>query len=722
MLIEVAYSQNDLMEPHNHFLRSFPQCIRCNIYSMKTLDNIYARLVILALLLALLLMGDTPVRSVFSPLNFAGTRPCPVVLATRSLPAQSVPPLYLGLDAYRHWDKLSYLELGDRVEGEATADLAGSNRDSQHILRVLPDGRHVLFDQTGPGIVTFLRMQESRGAPWQLLLDGRAPLTITADDLGQMQPASSLAQAFPYPLSLNPQESQGSSLLMTAIPFQSSMQWIAQASSANFYAIYRKLPYGSALQTWNAAPAPADIVGLLNCVDRDPVAQTPFQRQGRLSLSDGSQTQVTKLAGPSQIRALNFTVPATEMAAFGDARLLIYWDGEAQPSVDTPIKFLAGDGAGVYQPAQRPLVNSWITSIGGIHSFMNFNIYWPMPFAHSARILLLSSKTISNIAWSVRYEPFLDPVNWWGTFHANYVSIPHPVAGQDMTFLDVKGSGKLVGTVINFTRPGPTLEGDPHIYLDDSKTPQIAGTGTEEWGLGGDYWHGGQQVSLPLGGLPSSSDNPPGADHDGAALYRFLIADSIPFNRHLLVRWEHGGADESPLAYRAAVFWYAIPTQTARLTDTLWPTQAGSRLTHTYRATNERAFSLTAAYEEAVHSPLNSASVASLTGQASFTMALDPQNVGAFLRRTFDSCLPDQRADIYVDGQFAGTWYDAGVSSRLGVDGRPRCWRDEDFPLPASLTAGKTSVTVSLRFVATHYPQNSAWTAAEYQMYAFELP
>src|SRR6266567_49653 len=28
--------------------------------------------------------------------------------------AQTAPPLYLGLDAYRHLDKLSYLEMGDR--------------------------------------------------------------------------------------------------------------------------------------------------------------------------------------------------------------------------------------------------------------------------------------------------------------------------------------------------------------------------------------------------------------------------------------------------------------------------------------------------------------------------------------------------------------------------------------------------------------------------------
>lgn len=690
---------------------------------MKALKNIYVQFAVLALLLSLLLLGDTPALASFAPGLVPAVLPCPVRFATSSIPSQVAPPLYLGLDAYRHWDKLSYLELGDRVEGGSTADPAGSNQDSVHILRVLRDGRHVLFDQAGPGVVTFLRMQESSGAPWQLILDGGKPLTVRADDLGQVQPASAPARAFPYPLSLNPQESQGSSLIMTAIPFQRSITWIAQANSANFYALYRKLPYGTPIRTWTAQAAPADVLSLLRCVDSDPVPQTLAGQQGVLDLAGGMPTELTTLAGPSQIRSLTFSVPFDEMAAFGDTRLRIFWDGETSPSVDTPVKFLAGDGAGVYQPAQRPLVESWLTHIGGDgHSFMDFTISWPMPFARNARVALLSSQHLSHIAWSVRYEPFPDPVSWWGTFHANYVAVPHPTAGQDMTFLDVRGSGKLVGTVINFTRPGSTLEGDPHIYLDDSQTPQIAVTGTEEWGLGGDYWHGGHQVSLPLGGLPSSSDNPPGTDHDGAALYRFLVADSIPFNRHLLVRWEHGGADQGTLPYRASIFWYGTPVQTAQLSDELLPAQTASRALHAYSSPGAQEFSLTAGYENTVSSPLSSATVVSTTGSTSFRVALNPRNVGVFLRRTFDSCLANQRAAVYVDGQFAGTWYDPGVPTRPGIDGHPRCWRDEDFPLPASLTTGKSNVTVSLRFAATSHARDTAWTAADYQMYCFVLP
>ncbi|HEY0755215.1 MAG TPA: DUF2961 domain-containing protein [Ktedonobacteraceae bacterium] len=679
----------------------------------------YLRLAGLALLLMLLLWADTPARSLSS--NYTPT-PCPLFQDTQHVASGNIPPLYLGLDAYRHWDKLSYLELGDRVESASTADLAGSNADSTHILRVLPDQHHVLFDQTGPGIVTFLRMQEAYGSPWQLALDAQAPLTIGAGDLGQAQPTSGIAQAFPLPLSFNPQESQGSSLLMTALPFQQSLQWSAQSNSANFYALYRKLPYGTPIQSWHPQAAPSDVLALLRCVG-SPVASTLASQQGQLSLPADIHTDITMLTGPGQVRALSFRVPVSEMIPFGNASLRIYWDGETQPSVNTPVKFLAGDGAGVYQPANRPLVQSWLTNIGGDgHSFMNFNLYWPMPFSRSARIVLSSPQALSNIVWQVRYEPFLDPTNWWGTFHANYVSIPHPRAGQDLTLLDVKGSGKLVGTVINFTTPGPTLEGDPHIYLDDSQTPQIAVTGTEEWGLGGDYWHNGQQVSLPLGGLPSSSNNPPGTDHDGAALYRYLISDSIPYNRHLLVRLEHGGSDLSTLPYRASLFWYGTPSESAQVSDTLWPSRAQSRASHLYSASYEHFSALTAAYEETARSSLSTASVSSLTGSASFTLALNPQNVGAFLRRTFNSCVANQRADVFLDGQFAGTWYDAGVSPGRGFDGHPRCWRDEDFPLPAALTRGKTSVTLSLRFVPTSDPQNSTWTATSYQMDSFVLP
>ena len=646
----------------------------------------------------------------------------PVVNAKGSLAA---PPLYLGLDAYRHLDKLAYLELGDRVEGESTADTGGSNTDRSHILRTLLGGGSVLFDQLGPGIVTFLRMQENYGNPWQLSLDGRTIPAIQPGDLGQVNPSSAPPSAWPYPLSLDPRESQGSSIVATALPFQQRLVWSSQHPNGNFYALYRKLPYGSPLPSWNAGAPVSDVIALLRCAGSDIVPQGLSLQQGKLSLAAGRETPVVTLAGPAQVRALSLEAPASEMVSLGNSRLRIYWDGKSQPDVDAPLKFLAGDGAGVYAPQGRPLVQGLMAGAEQLNNgAMRFNLYWPMPFSSQARVTLVSTDSLSDVSWSAGYEPFPDPPQWWGTFHATYTSVPRPRPGQDMTFLDVRGSGKLVGTVINFTAPDGTLEGDPHIYLDDSQTPQIAGTGTEEWGLGGDYWNGGRQVSLPLGGLPSSINNPPGADIDGAALYRLLIADSIPFNRHLLVRWEHGGVDQGTHPYRAVMLWYGNPAQTAQLSDEVLPASNASRLAHDYSATGESVYRLTAGYEYTVQSPLITAAGTRTTGTASFTMKLDPRNLGAYLRRTFDDCIANQRANVYLDGVFAGTWYDAGASNAngAGIDGHRRCWRDEDFPLPASLTAGKSQVNVRIAFVPTTDPQDSSWTAFRYQMYSFVLP
>jgi len=501
------------------------------------------------------------------------------------------------------------------------------------------------------------------------------------------------------------------------------MQWTSQHANGNFYALYRKLPYGSTLHTWNGQEPVNDVVRLLRCAGSDIAPQSISQRQGNLTLAAHRETPVVTLNGPAQIRALEFYVSPQEMVGFGNARLLIYWDGETHPSVNAPIKFLAGDGAGIYFPRNRQLVQGWIAGMSQDQTgAMDVHLSWPMPFASRARIAILTDSPLKGIRWSVRYEPFPDPPQWWGTFHATYTGVIQPRPGQDMTFLDVKGSGKLVGTVINFSTPDSTLEGDPHIYLDESKTPQIAVTGTEEWGLGGNYWNGGHQVSLPLGGLPSSIDNPPGTNIDGAALYRFLVADSIPFNRHLLVRWEHGGLDESTHPYRATTLWYGKLAQTALLSDDTLPAAPASRLAHHYAATGERIYQLTAAYEYLVHNPLITAAGTTLTGTASFTMQLDRRNVGAFLRRTFNDCVTDQRANIYLDGNFAGTWYDAGASHGAGVDGHRRCWRDEDFPLPASLTTGKSSVDVRVVFLPTTDPRNSDWTAFRYSLYSFVMP
>ncbi|GLV53345.1 hypothetical protein KDH_02000 [Dictyobacter sp. S3.2.2.5] len=637
--------------------------------------------------------------------------------------ATTPPPLNLGLDAYSQVDKLSYLELGDRVEGQSTADPLGTNNDKSHVLYTTSDGGNVLFDQTGPGLVSFMRMQETYGGPWNLSLDASAPVTIRPQDLGSMHTANPSPITPPYPLSLDTRESQGSSILAGALPFQKKIQLTSTHPNGNFYALYRKLPFGTQLPPLHNASQLTAVIRMLREAGGTIAPRSTSCQQGSATTVSGGPTSIATLQGPSQIRALTFQVPFNEKVRFGNSRLEIYWDGETTPSVNAPVKFLVGDGAGVYQPSHRPLVGGWLAGANGDgQTYMNYHLYWPMPFASQARIVLVSDSALSHISWQVRYEPFQVPANWYGIFHATYRDISHPTPGQDMTLLDVQGSGKLVGTVINFHKPDGTLEGDPRIYLDDSTTPQIAVTGTEEWGLGGNYWNHGVQTTLPLGGMPSSISNPSGTDVDGSALYRFLVSDSIPFNRHLVARWEHGGNDQSTYPYRSTMLWYGNAAQTATLSDTLQVVSSISRQHHHYSAHGEKLYTVTAANEYSVKSTTRTSTSSMITNSASFTMALDPHNVGAYLRRTFDYCQPNQRANIYIYNQFAGTWYNAGGITHQDAAGHLRCWRDEDFPLPPSLTQGKSSVNVRVVYLPTTAPANSGWTASDYQMYSFVMP
>ncbi len=476
------------------------------------------------------------------------------------------------------------------------------------------------------------------------------------------------------------------------------------------------MPVGSSLPKLGDATTTAQADALLKSAGTDIAPTNIPSRSGTLTLgASGGTTEVTTVTGQDQIRALKIQVPINEAVQLGNSTLQIYWDGETSPSVSAPVKFLAGDGAGVYQPSGRQLVQGLLagtTSDG--RTYMSFNLYYPMPFSSSARIVIVpnnSSAGLKNVSWSVRYQPFTDPAAWWGKFHANYTSVPKPVSGQNMTFLDYHGSGKLVGTVVNFGSVGGTLEGNPDFYVDGSQTPQFAGTGTEEWGLGGNYWNNGDQVSLPLGGLPSATNNPSGTNVDGAAEYRYLVADSIPFNNRIVVQWEHGGTNDSSNP-RATMLWYGTPTQTAVQSDDLSVGSSSSTSSHHYGAPGSSMSSLTAAYEYLPYAPLSTNTVASTTGTTTFTMTLSGNNVGAFLRRTLNSCVANQKATITVNGQSAGTWSNTVVSPKTGYDGHNRCWRDDEFVLPSSLTQGKTSISIQVKASGT-------WTASDYKLFSF---
>jgi hypothetical protein len=131
-----------------------------------------------------------------------------------------------------------------------------------------------------------------------------------------------------------------------------------------------------------------------------------------------------------------------------------------------------------------------------------------------------------------------------------------------------------------------TLEGDPRFFFDDSQTPQAYGTGTEEWGGGGDYW-GGVNMTLPLAGHPVGARNAQTAVSDEDKIesaYRFLLADLMPFGKNALIRLEHGGTNESTEHYETVTYWYGLPAASLVKTDEIAIGDPSSERAHRYRS------------------------------------------------------------------------------------------------------------------------------------------
>ena len=196
-----------------------------------------------------------------------------------------------------------------------------------------------------------------------------------------------------------------------------------------------------------------------------------------------------------------------------------------------------------------------------------------------------------------------------GYLHATYRDHGIPSPGLDNVFLDTSAvesggdwSGSFVGTSFTFSDRAVlnTLEGDPRFFFDDSRTPQAYGTGTEEWGGGGDYW-GGLNMTLPLAGHPVGVRQAKDAKDPEELIqsaYRFLLADLMPFGKRAVIRLEHGGENQSTERYRSVTYWYGLPVASLVLTDELDIGDLQSERAHDYASPDaSEPYELTSRYE-----------------------------------------------------------------------------------------------------------------------------
>jgi hypothetical protein len=696
------------------------------------------------------------------------------------------------------WERWPEQRIGARAYMRSTYDRTGGNEgaDASHFLFQLADDFNVTLDVEGPGVLYFARFNHWHGSPWHYVVDGSDHVV---SESSTPDPAKSLngsvfvpTSAFPMPLALTWSTTMGADLTWVPVPFAKSFRMAySRTHYGTGYYIYDQYVGGAPLSrrvtAWDeAVPPQKDVLALIGRAGKDiaPQPGTPEGRQAGIEAREGrvatlgpnSDEDVLDLrAGNGEtIRALEFSVPRDDAVDFGRARLLVTWDGRPQPSISAPVALFFGSGTLYNRDNREYLVKAFPVNIRYDAERVHLACYFPMPFFRSARIELRGNgrAAVHDIRWSLRLQPLKEAPNRLGYFHASYRDHGVPEAGRDLVLLDTREaegggdwSGSFVGTSFIFSDRAnlDTLEGDPRFFFDDSRSPQGQGTGTEEWGGGGDYW-GGLDMTLPFAGHPvgardaASATN---AEDKIESAYRFLLGDMMPFGKNALICLEHGGADESSEHYQSVTYWYGIPCASLVRTDRLKVGDPADEGEHRYLSPEASApYAITSRYELGVdHAagagareffPAETDFGRKTRGTSEFTLRLDRGNLGVLLRRKLDYGFPNQRAEVFVaaddggppDWKPAGTWYLAGSNTcvyshpegELGatqhiVQTSNRRFRDDEFLLPRSLTTGRASIRVRVRFTPVKIPlfpgfplPELAWSEIRYDAYCFVMP
>jgi hypothetical protein len=279
----------------------------------------------------------------------------------------------------------------------------------------------------------------------------------------------------------------------------------------------------------------------------------------------GQTFTMADISGPGAIQHIWLT----PTGKWRNSIIRIYWDDQANPSVECPVGDFFACGWNKYAQISSLAVC--------VNPGSAFNCYWPMPFRKRCR-MTLENRDVESMVLYYQIDYALDAMpDDAAYFHAQFRRV-NPLPYKDVyTIVDgVKGKGQYVGTYMAWgvNNTGWWGEGEIKFYLDgDGEYPTICGTGTEDYFCGSYNFENQttkqyQEFTTPYSGLPQVI-RPDGVYQSQTrfGLYRWHIVDPIRFERELRVTiqalgWRSGGR-YLPLQddIASVAFWYqTLPT------------------------------------------------------------------------------------------------------------------------------------------------------------------
>ncbi|WP_222853421.1 glycoside hydrolase family 172 protein [Fodinicola acaciae] len=638
-------------------------------------------------------------------------------LAPASMPAAAASaPSHgpVGWDTYRHPERLTDISGDGRTLQSSSFDRGGGNGDGNSWCLRTTSAGCVIAERSGAGEIDSIWFTRDEGnvtatGAITVELDGKTVLSGSLQDIVNGKKGA----PFVYPLVANADQSSGGVYVKVPMPFTSSMRVTVEHGPVYYHVTYRTFADARGISTFDPSDKAEDVIARLKAAgtaDPKPAQAGARTRTTTVSLPKGASKTVAAGSGSGAITAISVKIP--QLAAPGanttditvsdeiirNTRLQISFDGRR--TVDAPLGEFFGSGLGLYPV--RALM------FGMDPATKTMTAWWQMPYRSNATITLRNNSSLVDIGSAqlsvttaaARFDSSA------GYFHA-YSDRTIEKNGQDHTFVDTTGRGRIVGvtqTMEGLIPPNGRgyLEGDERLFVDGSVTPQMYGTGTEDFYESGWYFNRGVDTD-PMNGNPAHEIQGLGCVYDCTGAYRLMLAEGPQYGSSVRFGIEHGGYDGDPAVYGSTTYYYAQDNRTLKWTDAVTVGDQNSEKAHGYTG-GAAATAVAGTYEGYdVPQPTVTRKVRAATSPVSFKLAISRDNRGVELRRTSDQKDGYQSAAVSVNGVAAGTWLQP-----LGNPGAR--WLDDSYDLPAALTAGKSSITVTL----TPTAGAPAWTAASY--------
>lgn len=392
--------------------------------------------------------------------------------------------------------------------------------------------------------------------------------------------------------------------------------------------------------------------------------------------------------GPGVIRRIDLEGDGSEQL-FRETQIRMRWDGHLRWDVLAPTGIFFGSAVEPDDARSLPLR---VEKLEG--GRVRLRTYFPMPFRSRAEIVWVNASR--KPAGPLRAEIAAaqgDGGASDGLYFTTLYREGRTTYGRDWLLFDGRGTGWLAGVVQSMLQEH-YCEGNEHFALDGAVSPQLSGTGTEDYYLAC-FWPNldfDSPFACVAGDIMAKGGGKMEGAYGVASSYgRFHLEAPIAFYLGIDARIQHGGLSDILSRYRSLAFAYLRKRPAMSETDFIDVGDPESERAHGYKASKSgEPIRLRARPEgEGFEDEIEETGRSHAGGEIAFTAAVDPGNRGVRLRRRLDQSGAPQKAQVTVDGRPAGCWYHGSQNPFLR-------WYDSDFDIHPDLTAGKGRLEIRL--------------------------